>query len=312
VRLFLIAAGALLYAALYAVQPLLPAIERHFGAAPGAAGWGMTLPMLGLILGPWLDRPRSFYALGVWAALAAIAAALMPNLGLWALARFFLGAATGRITSAAFAALSSEEARRFVALNALGGTLGRTLGGVLGQALGPAGAQLALGLPLFALLAGLRGLTPPPRPGLRPALRPMLAGGALLFANLFLANLLPYRLEALGWSLAGIGAFYLAYLGGILGPFLPERAAVPALIAGSALLLAAPFWGFTLFLAGLFALHARLGHAFGQRGQAAAYVSGYYLGGALAGLVYPFFLAQTFALAAGLALSAALLAERLH
>ena len=38
--------GVALYSALYAVVPLLPLLERLFGAPPGAAGPGMGLPLL--------------------------------------------------------------------------------------------------------------------------------------------------------------------------------------------------------------------------------------------------------------------------
>ena len=42
--------GVALYSALYAVVPLLPLLERLFGAPPGAAGPGRGLPLLLLVL----------------------------------------------------------------------------------------------------------------------------------------------------------------------------------------------------------------------------------------------------------------------
>ncbi|MFN4232323.1 MAG: MFS transporter, partial [Thermus sp.] len=49
--------GVALYSTLYAVVPLLPLLERLFAAPPGAAGPGMGLPLLLLVLlSPWVPR----------------------------------------------------------------------------------------------------------------------------------------------------------------------------------------------------------------------------------------------------------------
>ncbi|MER3461933.1 MAG: MFS transporter, partial [Armatimonadota bacterium] len=51
--------GTLLYAALYSTVPLLPGLERLFGAPPGSAGLGISLPFLALVLlSPLVPRLR--------------------------------------------------------------------------------------------------------------------------------------------------------------------------------------------------------------------------------------------------------------
>jgi len=310
----LLISGALVYAALYAPQPLLPAIERVLGVPPGAAGLGMAAPMLGLVLGPWLlsarvppGRALFLGLLGVGG--GSLLAGLLPGFWPWVGLRFLVGVSLSAVAVYGFALLprlfpGPRAVSAFVALNALGGTLGRSAAGVLAEALGVRPALLLLGaLPLLLVPFFLKGELPaPPRPARPRPARAMFVGGVLLFANLFLANLLPYRLEAAGVDLAGIGAFYLAYLGGLFGPFLTPGAALALVFAGGALLLSpAAAIGFFLFLAGVFGLHARFGEGFGRRGESPAYVSGYYLGGMLAGLVYPLFLGLPFAVSTLLA-----------
>ena len=323
----LLFSGALVYAALYAPQPLLPAIERILGVPPGAAGLGMAAPMLGLVLGPWGlafgVRPRRALLLGLLGVGGgSVLAGLLP--GFWGFVplRFLVGASLSAVAVFGFALLpklfqSPQAVAAFVALNALGGTLGRSAAGALAEAFGVRAALALLGaLPLLLVPFFLSGRLPtPPSPERPRPARAMLVGGVLLFSNLFLANLLPYRLEAAGVSLAGIGAFYLAYLGGLLGPFVAGRqgsgAALGLALGGAGLLLtpaAGP--GFFLFLAGVFGLHARFGEGFGRKGESPAYVSGYYLGGMLAGLLYPPFLALPFAAAVGVAVALLLLGYR--
>ncbi len=322
----LLFSGALVYAALYAPQPLLPAIERILGVPPGAAGLGMAAPMLGLVLGPWGLAlgvgPRRALLLGLLGVGGgSVLAGLLPGFWAFVLLRFLVGASLSAVAVFGFSLLpklfqSPQVVAAFVALNALGGTLGRSAAGVLAEAFGVREALALLGaLPLLLVPFLLSGRLPePPTPERPRPARAMLVGGVLLFSNLFLANLLPYRLEAAGVSLAGIGAFYLAYLGGLLGPFVAGRQGSGALglaLGGAGLLLTpAAGLGFFLFLAGLFGLHARFGEGFGRKGESPAYVSGYYLGGMLAGLLYPPFLALPFAAAVGVAVALLLLGYR--
>ncbi len=46
-RAAVVGAGFFLFGNLYAPQPLLPALERGWNAAAGAAGPGMSAPLLG-------------------------------------------------------------------------------------------------------------------------------------------------------------------------------------------------------------------------------------------------------------------------
>lgn len=55
-RLAVVLSGVALYSALYAAVPLLPLLERLFGAPPGAAGPGMGLPLLLVLLSPLVPR----------------------------------------------------------------------------------------------------------------------------------------------------------------------------------------------------------------------------------------------------------------
>jgi YNFM family putative membrane transporter len=289
----------------------------------------MGLPLAALVifspLYPRLPLPAGWLIGGglCGVALAGVAAALAPNLTLFALFRFLQGAALAAIPALAFALLPTIYPHRarwligvLVAGNAVGGTMGRVLGGVLADGLGVQGALIALSLPalplaLFVLNNRARVSLVPPVYSLREW--PLYSvGAAILFINLFVSNLLPYRLEAVGFSKTAIGLFYLAYLAGIagggLGGMLAERAGeltAMRVVFGIVLasfpmleLAAGPllFAGFALMLLGLFAAQGIAGGLAGRRGSGVAgtYVAAYYLGGALAGLAYPPFVEAGF------------------
>ncbi|WP_457637357.1 MFS transporter [Oceanithermus sp.] len=333
-RWALVVAGFFLFGNLYAPQPLLPALERGWGAAAGAAGPGMSAPMLGILLGSLL-WPRLGLRSGASLALGAAGVGLFGLLGafaggpwVWAGWRLAQGLALAAVPGTAFSLLPRLFGSRaalatgwVVAANTLGGALGRAAAGWLAAVYGPGAALAWLSLPLLTLALALW-----PLPG-RPARREVavrleawplfLLGAALLFSNLFVANLLPYRLEAAGVGLAGIGAVYLAYAGGTAGALLVGPAvgrwgergagllALGLAAAGAVLLGRWPFAGFALMLAGIFALHALGGAAAGRwgAGVSGAYVSAYYLGGALAGAAYPAFTGRPFAIAVLLVLA---------
>ncbi|ADR37560.1 major facilitator superfamily MFS_1 [Oceanithermus profundus DSM 14977] len=329
-RWAVVGAGFFLFGNLYAPQPLLPALERGWNAAAGAAGPGMSAPMLGLVLGSLL-WPRTGLRAGAMLALGALGVALFAALGAWApgpyawaALRLGEGLAAAAVPGASFALLprlfgsrAAAAAGWLVAANTVGGALGRAGAGALAERFGPAGALVLLALPLVGLAWAalpLEGGFTRGEARVPAGAGPLLAFGAgLLFANLFVANLMPYRLEAAGYGLAALGAFYLVYLGGTagallagtlagrLGPVRAGAAALGAAAAGTALLASRPLAGFALLLAGLFGLHALGGAAAGRRGAgtSGAYVSAYYLGGGLAGLVYPFFLPRPFGWALG-------------
>ncbi len=327
-RWAVVLAGFFIFGNLYAPQPLLPALERGWQTAAGSAGPGMSAPMLGIMLGS-LVWPRLGLRAGLSLGLGAVGVALFGALGAlapdpatWAWLRLAQGLFAAAVPGSVFALLprlfgqgAAAAAGWVVAANTVGGALGRAGAGVLAGYWGTAAALVLLALPLLGLAWAvwpLAGRFARREVRLDPAAWPLLLLGAgLLLTNLFVANLLPYRLEAAGYGLAALGVFYLAYLGGTAGALAVGRLVRHAglLGAGMTMLAAAalgalltywwPLAGFTLMLAGIFALHALAGAAAGRwgAGVSGAYVSAYYLGGSLAGLVYPYFLSRGYALA---------------
>jgi YNFM family putative membrane transporter len=334
--------GVALYSALYAVVPLLPLLERLFQASPGAAGPGMGLPLLLLVLlSPWVPRlslPPGILLGGglLLVGLGGVLGAVSQSLLFWTLFRLLQGVGAALVPTLAIALIpllfpqrALEMAGVYMAGNVLGGGLGRVLAGLLAEALGVREALFLLSLPALGL--GLLLLKAPgglpslgtPRYELR-AWRLYLVGSVLLFLNLFLANLLPYRLLELGFRPGGVGLVYLAYLFGIPGSALSGvlarrfgavatfRLAFLGVLLGMGLLLLKPPYlvlGFVLLMAALFTAQSLASGAAGRQGAgvSGAYVASFYLGGTLAGLLYPFFLGN-FALAVGVGMVLALLA----
>ncbi|HEU4741674.1 MAG TPA: MFS transporter [Meiothermus sp.] len=320
--------GTLLYAALYSTVPLLPAMERLFGSAPGSAGLGISLPFIALVLlSPLVPRIRlpvgqvlggGLLLVGLFGGIAALA----PTLEVWLAARALQGAAAAAVPGLSLALVprlfphrAQEMAGLWVAGNVLGGGLGRALGGFLGDALGERLALLLLTLPVaipaFWLLRERETLTLSAPTYSLKAWPLYLIGFSLLFINFFTANLLPYRLEALGLSKAQIGGVMLAYLAGIpgsalagplvrrLGEVRAVRLAFSLVVLG--LLVQIPdrplviLLGFVVMMAGLFTAQGICGGASGRQGSGVSgtYVAAFYLGGTVAGIAYPPFLAQS-------------------
>ncbi|MFD3005895.1 MFS transporter [Thermus tengchongensis] len=345
-RLAVVLSGVALYSALYAVVPLLPLLEALFRAPPGAAGPGMGLPLLLLVLlsplVPRLSLPagRILGAGLLLVGLGGILGALSPSLALWTLARLLQGVGAALVPALAIALIPSlypqralEMAGVYMAGNVLGGGLGRVLAGLLAEGVGVRGALFLLSLPALLLslllLRAPGGLPPLGRPRYDFSALPLYGVGAiLLFLNLFLANLLPYRLLELGFRPGEVGLVYLAYLFGIpgsalsgplarsLGAVATFRLAFALVLLGLGLLLLPPPYlvlGFVLMMAALFTAQSLASGAAGRRGAgvSGAYVASFYLGGTLAGLLYPLFLHSfplAVALGMGLALWALLLA----
>ncbi|GAB5602871.1 MFS transporter [Thermus sp. FJN-A] len=340
-RLAVLLSGVALYSALYAVVPLLPLLEEGFGAPPGAAGPGMGLPLLLLVLlSPLVPRlplaPGALLGGGLLlVGLGGVLGALSPSLFLWTLFRLLQGVGAALVPALAIALVpvlfpqrALEMAGVYMAGNVLGGGLGRVLAGLLAEAVGVRGALGLLSLP--ALVLGLLVLRAPgPLPPLGPPRYDLrawplyLVGGILLFLNLFLANLLPYRLLEMGFRPSMVGLVYLAYLFGIpgsalsgvlarrLGAVATFRLAFLGVLLGMGLLLnpATLVLGFVLLMAALFTGQSLASGAAGRRGAgvSGAYVASFYLGGTLAGLSYPLFL-HSFPLAVGVGMGLALLA----
>jgi len=328
--------GSLLYAALYSVVPLLPALERLFGTPPGSAGVGISLPFLALVLlSPLVPRLRLPVGrvLGgglLLVGLFGVVAALAPGLEVWTLARGLQGAAAAAVPGLSLALLpklfpnrAQQMAGAWVAGNVLGGGLGRALGGMLGEVLGVRLALLLLTLPVVIPALWLlreRDTLSLPAPRYSLSAWPLYwLGFSLLFINFFIANLLPYRLEALGLSQSQIGGVMLAYLAGIPGSALTGRLVarfgeagalrLAFAVVAAGLLLQLPdrpgfiVLGFVLVMAGLFTAQGLGGAVSGRRGSGVSgtYVAAFYLGGTAAGLVYSPFLHLGAGLGLGLA-----------
>jgi len=342
VRWAVLLSGTLLYAALYSAVPLLPALERLFGTAPGSAGPGISLPFIALVLlSPLVPRIRrpvgQVLGGGLWlVGVFGVMAALAPTLEVWLAARALQGAAAAAVPGLSLALIprlfpnrAQEMAGLWVAGNVLGGGLGRALGGFLGDALGERLALLLLTLPVAIpalwLLRERKTLALPTPTYSLKAWPLYLIGFSLLFINFFTANLLPYRLEALGLSKAQIGGVMLAYLAGIPGSALAGTLArrlgevralrLAFLVAVLGLLIQLPdeplaiLLGFVVMMAGLFTAQGIGGGASGRQGSGVSgtYVAAFYLGGAVAGIAYPPLLGQSpgWGLAVGIAVSLA-------
>ncbi|WP_298629150.1 MFS transporter [uncultured Thermus sp.] len=339
-RWAVVLSGVALYSALYAVVPLLPLLERLFAAPPGAAGPGMGLPLLLLVLlsplVPRLGLPAGTLLGGglLLVGLGGALGALSPSLFLWTLGRLLQGVGAALVPALAIALIpllfpqrAWEMAGVYMAGNVLGGGMGRVLAGLLAEAVGVRGSLLLLSLPaLFLGLLLLRtpgGLPTLGRPQYDLKAFPLyLVGAILLFLNLFLANLLPYRLLELGFRPGEVGLVYLAYLLGIPGSALSGllanrfggvatfRLAFFGVLLGLGLMFLPPpslILGFALLMAALFTAQSLVSGTAGRRGAGVSgtYVAAFYLGGTLAGLLYPFFL-HSFPLAVAVAVGLAL------
>lgn len=333
----LFAAGIVFSIALYSVQPALPAIEEHFGAPRGAASVGMSLPILGMVLGSvlyplWARDVGRFMGLAtIIAGISGIASAWAPDITLWGLSRFVQGLALAAIPGLAMAAMGALFTTRaatmvgiFTGLSAIGAALGRMSSGVLIELMGVPLALSCLYLP--ALLIGpvlmrIKARVHLPWPNYRIGeWRLFIFGATLLFVNLLLSNLLPYRLTELGLSVGAVGGLFFVYLaatvGSSWGGWLSDRlgggraARAGIAIAGIGILVMAGdsvfmlVAGFAIVLLGVFATHAVGSGVAGTMGSgvSGAYIASYYIGGGAAGLGYPFLLDHGFS--AGLVVAA--------
>ncbi len=324
----LIPSGVLIYVALYAVVPMLPGLERLYGAPAGSTHLGISLPFLLLVLlsplVPRLPLPVGTVIGGglLGVGLFGVLAGLAPTLEVWTLCRSLQGAFAAAVPGLSLALLprlfpgrQAQMAGFWVAGNVLGGGLGRGLGGLLAEWFGERLALVLLALPvavmaLFVLRAHQRLTLPTPRYTL--SAWPLYAlGFALLFINFFVANLMPYRLEALGLSQGQIGGVFFAYLAGIPGSALAGTlvrtwgtvGAFRLAFGGVALGLfiqipnqpLAILVGFVVMMAGIFTAQAIAGGVSGRGGSGVSgtYIAAFYLGGTVAGLVYPPFIGQS-------------------
>ncbi|WP_084386531.1 MFS transporter [Roseinatronobacter thiooxidans] len=340
----LFAAGIVFSISLYSIQPALPAIEDHFGAPLGAAWIGMSLPILGMVLGSlfyplWARDVGRFMGLAtILGGVAGIASAWAPDIMLWGLARFAQGLALAAIPGLAMAAMGALFTARvatmvgiFTGLSAIGAALGRMSAGILIEAFGVPVALTAIYLPALLIgpvLLSIKARVQLPKPTYQMRKWPLFMFGAtLLFVNLLLSNLLPYRLTELGLSVGAIGGIFFVYLAATIGSgsggWLSDKigtlhaARVGIAIAAFGILLMAYdsvlmlVLGFAVVLFGVFATHAVGSGVAGSMGSGVAgtYVAAYYIGGGAAGVGYPVLLGHGYwagLLVAGGALALAL------
>jgi YNFM family putative membrane transporter len=299
---------------------LLPELDREFAISPAVSGLIMTTGLLGFAAAGLLPErdPRRMMraALGLTVVGSVLAAA---SFALWILlcARVLQGLGIGLLLAGGLAdiprrlppQLAGRMTGALVAGTALGGLLGRAIGYVglfatwrAAFLLGGAGALLLVWLSLRALPLGQP--PHPARPGYEGRRAPLslLAGGLfILFANVAMFDLLPYRLAGPPFHLPPyladlvfavyIPASIVSMLTGRAIDRFGERAVTVAVGAGTAVTLAAgllpslagitvaaaaSIWGTIAFQVG----HSGAAAAYG-RAAVGRYLAIYYVGGAL-------------------------------
>ena len=311
--------------ALYLPQPILPLLDRAFGTNPAVTGLTMTAGLLGFAVAGLLpegDDPARTLRRAMWLILAAsLVAALSPAFGVLLSARAAQGVGVGLLVAGGLA----DIARNHPA--SLGGRLtgsligGTAIGGLLSRLTGytalwlgwraafAIGGVLALAFLSFALnrlsrtamdTGGIRGGQPPGGRGVPVGL--VVAGLGILFVNIAVFDLLPYRLAGPPFHLptALADLVYLAFVpalvtAGLAGRAIDRFGARSVVMATVVLGIACLLLGLlpSLFAAaimatgsisGAVALHTGHSGAAATHGRVAVgrYLTAYYVGGALA------------------------------
>lgn len=260
--LALFLAGVVVFASLYATQPLLPELSRRFEVSPASSALTVSLSTLGLAVGLLVGGPLServgrtpLVHLSLAAAsVLGLLCALSPTWSMLLVGRAAQGVALAGLPAVGVAYLAEElhpqvagrATGLYIGGNAIGGMLGRLISGALddigGWRLAVGGiAVLALGCTVAVAL-----LLPPSR-RFRPALSgwavmatntrrilsdPVLVGLyalAALLMGAFVAvfNALSFRLEAPPYALsaAAAGLVFLVYALGSVGSAVAGRLA---------------------------------------------------------------------------------------
>lgn len=319
---FLLGAGAFL--ALYLPQPILPLLDREFHTNPAVTGLTMTAGLLGFAVSGLLPEgdPGRTLRRAMWLiVVASLLAALSPLLAVLLVARGGQGIGVGLLVAGGLADIArSHPASRGGRLTGalIGGT---AIGGLLSRLTGYSalwlgwraafalGGLLALGLLSLALNRLSRtpaetGTTRAvsPREGGAAPLGLVVAGLGILFVNVAVFDLLPYRLGAAPFNLppALADLVYLAFVPALLSAGLAGRAidrfgaravvlatavmGVGCLLLGLIPALVAIAVMATGSISGAVAFHTSHSGAAAARGRVAVgrYLTAYYLGGALA------------------------------
>lgn len=247
----LLLAGFATFAALYDVQPLLPALARQFDVSPATASLALSASTLTLAIALFVAGALS-ESLGrrapIVASLAASSAisflcAAAPNFATLLGLRLLEGVAISGVPAIAMAYISEEVAPEalgssmglYVAGTALGGMSGRFIVGFVADAAGWRAALVAIGalgiactIAVALLLPGSRNFTPRPqslrlqvdavRGHITDAGLPWLYATSFLLMGAFVAvyNYIGFRLAAppFGLRQSAIGAIFAVYLVG--------------------------------------------------------------------------------------------------
>ncbi len=258
--LALFLAGIVVFASLYATQPLLPELSREFGVSPAASALTVSLSTLGLAVGLLIGGPVServgrtpLVHLSLAAAtVLGLLCAVSPSWPLLLVGRALQGLALAGLPAVGVAYLIEElhpqiagrATGLYIGGNAIGGMLGRLISGALAEIGGWRLAVGGIGLLALGCTVAVALLLPPSR-----RFRPADAGWAVLATNTrrvlsdpvllglyalaallmgtFVAvfNALSFRLEAPPYALstAEAGLVFLVYALGSVGSSLPTE-----------------------------------------------------------------------------------------
>ena len=314
------ALGAGAFLVLYLPQPILPLLDQELHSSPTLTGLLMTFGLLGFAVSGFLpegDPRRSLKLAIVLILLSSAGAVIAPNLYFLLPVRAAQGVGVGLLIAGGLADVArrmpADKAGRYtgalVAGTAVGGLLSRMTGySALFFGWRAAFAVGAVGTLALAGLA-IRSLPPEPDEGDRqPAgsgrvpITLVLAGLGILFVNIAVFDLLPYRLEGPPFHLPAVLAdlVYFAFVPATLAAGVAGRG-VDRLGARKVVLLSCAF-GLLLILSslatsvlttvlaavgsicctvGLHVAHSGAAAAHGRR-AVGRYLAAYYVGGAAA------------------------------
>lgn len=274
--------GALAFVGVYSPQPLLPSLQRAFGAGEGAVAGVISALALGVAAAaPWagwlsdaLGRRRLIVVASFLAALLALAASRAPSLPWLLAARFAQGCVTPAILTSAMAYAAEEFAGRsgaatsaYVTGTVAGGFAGRMIASSLVGKYGWSGAMAGVGGAMLLLAFGVAAWLPASRRFVRsearplPSIRGSLSRGALrgayvvgfaaLFSLVSVFTFICFRLSRPPFSLGpvALGGLFVVYLAGLpitpaAGRLVDTRGPLPVLLG--ALLASAVGVGVTL------------------------------------------------------------------
>jgi MFS transporter, YNFM family, putative membrane transport protein len=263
--LALCAGTTVVFADMYATQPILPLLSRAFGVSPTQAGLTVSAVVLAIALAsPFLGtlsdrfgRKRVIVASAYALAVASALCALMSSFGFLLAARLVQGFAVPGITAVGIAYLGDRVERSvhsqyiglFVAANGAGGLVGRVLSGYIGGQFGWRTTFIVYGAVTLAVAIGLHatlrtGRTPrateAPFGAVESHLRNPsllgadLAGSAAFFSMTAVFTYLPYLLDRPPFSLRveQSSLVYLSYAAGVIASILAGRLAMRRGVVG--------------------------------------------------------------------------------